>query len=151
MPLPSSLLPRLIEPAIRNALADTPVVCVVGPRQSGKTTLVQNMKTQHAFYSLEQDTHYQFASSDPDGFISALPDYVCLDEVQRVPALFHAIKVSVDQDRRPGRFLLTGSANPLLVPKASESLAGRMEVVQLQPLTEAEKGTQARPLPVRLP
>ncbi len=139
MPLPSSLLPRLIEPAIRNALADTPVVCVVGPRQSGKTTLVQNMKTPHAFYSLEQDTHYQFASSDPDGFISALPDYVCLDEVQRVPALFHAIKVSVDQDRRPGRFLLTGSANPLLVPKASESLAGRMEVVQLQPLTEAEK------------
>ena len=139
MPSPPSLFPRLIEPTIRTALADTPVVCVTGPRQSGKTTLVRNMETNRAFYSLEQDIHYRFASSDPDGFIASLPDYVCLDEVQRVPALFHALKISVDQDRRPGRFLLTGSANPLLVPKASESLAGRMEVVQLQPLTEAEK------------
>ena len=133
------LLPRLIEPAIRTALADTPVVCVVGPRQSGKTTLVRNMEASRAFYSLEQDTHYRFASSDPDGFVASLPDYACLDEVQRVPALFHALKTSVDEDRRPGRFLLTGSANPLLIPKASESLAGRMEIVQLQPLTEAEK------------
>ncbi|MCY4611392.1 MAG: ATP-binding protein [Gammaproteobacteria bacterium] len=139
MPSPPSLFPRLIEPTIRTALADTPVVCVTGPRQSGKTTLVRNMEANRAFYSLEQDTHYRFASSDPDGFIASLPDYVCLDEVQRVPALFHALKISVDQDRRPGRFLLTGSANPLLVPNASESLAGRMEVVQLQPLTEAEK------------
>lgn len=134
-----SLFPRLIEPTIRTALADTPVVCVVGPRQSGKTTLVQNMETNRAFYSLEQDMHYKFADSDPDGFVASLPDYVCLDEVQRVPALFHALKISIDQDRRPGRFLLTGSANPLLVPKASESLAGRMEIVQLHPLTEAEK------------
>lgn len=139
MPPPPFLFPRLIEPAIRTALADTPVVCVTGPRQSGKTTLVRNMEANRAFYSLEQDIHYKFASSDPDGFIASLPNYVCLDEIQRVPALFHALKISVDQDRRPGRFLLTGSANPLLVPKASESLAGRMEVVQLQPLTEAEK------------
>lgn len=133
------LFPRLVEPAIRTALADTPVVCVVGPRQSGKTTLVRNMEANRAFYSLEQDMHYKFASSDPDGFVASLPDYACLDEVQRVPALFHALKISVDQDRRSGRFLLTGSANPLLVPKASESLAGRVEIVQLQPLTEAEK------------
>lgn len=134
-----ALLPRLIEPTIRTALADTPVVCVVGPRQSGKTTLVRNMEENRAFYSLEQDMHYKFASSDPDGFVASLPDYACLDEVQRVPALFRALKISVDQDRRPGRFLLTGSANPLLVLNASESLAGRMEIVQLQPLTEAEK------------
>lgn len=139
MPSLPFLFPRLIEPTVRTALADTPVVCVTGPRQSGKTTLVRDMEKNRAFYSLEQDVHYRFASSDPDGFIASLPDYVCLDEVQRVPALFHALKISVDQDRRPGRFLLTGSANPLLVPKASESLAGRMEVVQLQPLTEAEK------------
>lgn len=134
--------PRLIAPVVLEALADMPVVCVAGPRQSGKTTLVRELDPERAYFSLDDEKHYRSATSDMEGFMEALPDPVTLDEVQRVPALFSAIKLSVDRDRRPGRFLLTGSANPLLVPQVSESLAGRMEIVQLQPLTEAEKEYQ---------
>ena len=134
-----SLLPRLLAPVIREALTDTPVVCVVGPRQSGKTTLVQHLAPERAFFSLDENNYYQTAVFDPPGFVAALPDAATVDEVQRVPALLPAIKCAVDRDRRPGRFLLTGSANLLLVPTVTESLAGRMEIVQLQPLTEAEK------------
>lgn len=134
-----SLLPRLLAPVIREALTDTPVVCVVGPRQSGKTTLVQHLAPERAFFSLDENNYYQTAVLDPSGFVSALPDAATVDEVQRVSALLPAIKRAVDRDRRPGRFLLTGSANLLLVPTITESLAGRMEIVQLQPLTEVEK------------
>ena len=116
-----------------------PVVCVVGPRQGGKTTLVRELDPERAYFSLDDEKHYKSATSDMEGFMETLPDPVTLDEVQRVPKLFSAIKLNVDRDRRPGRFLLTGSANPLLVPQVSESLAGRMEIAQLQPLTEAEK------------
>lgn len=134
-----SLLPRFLAPVVREALTDTPVVCVVGPRQSGKTTLVQHLAPDRAFFSLDENNYYQTAALDPSGFVAALPDAVTVDEVQRVPALLPAIKRAVDRSRRPGRFLLTGSANLLLVPTVTESLAGRMEIVQLQPLTEAEK------------
>ena len=134
-----SLLPRFLAPVVREALTDTPVVCVVGPRQSGKTTLVQHLAPDRAFFSLDENNYYQTAALDPSGFVAALPDAVTVDEIQRVPALLPAIKRAVDQSRRPGRFLLTGSANLLLLPTVTESLAGRMEIVQLQPLTEAEK------------
>ena len=137
-----SLLPRLLAPVIREALTDTPVVCVVGPRQSGKTTLVQHLAPERAFFSLDENNYCQTAVFDPPGFVAALPDAATVDEVQRVPTLLPAIKHAVDRDRRPGRFLLTGSANLLLVPTVTESLAGRMEIVQLQPLTEAEKERQ---------
>lgn len=133
------LLPRFLAPVVREALTDTPVVCVVGPRQSGKTTLVQHLAPDRAFFSLDENNYYQTASLDPSGFVAALPDAVTVDEVQRVPSLLPAIKRAVDRSRRPGRFLLTGSANLLLLPTVTESLAGRMEIVQLQPLTEAEK------------
>ncbi len=78
------------------------------------------------------------ATSDPAGFIADLPERVILDEVQRVPALFTSMKASVDRDRRPGRFLLTGSANVLLIPKLADSLAGRMELLRLHPLAQCE-------------
>ena len=133
------LLPRFLAPVVREALTDTPVVCVVGPRQSGKTTLVQHLAPDRAFFSLDENNYCQTASLDPSGFVAALPDAVTVDEVQRVPSLLPAIKRAVDRSRRPGRFLLTGSANLLLLPTVTESLAGRMEIVQLQPLTEAEK------------
>ncbi len=126
-------------PVIRETLADTPVVCVLGPRQTGKTTLVQQLEPHRAYISLDENNYHRTAVEDPEGFIASLPDAITLDQVQRVPALLPAIKRVVDQDRRPGRFLLTGSANLLFVPKVTESLAGRMEIAQLQPLTEAEK------------
>ncbi len=134
-----SLFPRSLEPVIREALADTPVVCVLGPRQSGKTTLVRQLAPERAYVSLDEHNYHQTALTDPAGFVASLPETVTLDEVQRAPALLPAIKHAVDQDRRPGRFVLTGSANLLLVPTVTESLAGRMEIAQLHPLTESEK------------
>ena len=82
------------------------------------------------------------ASSDAQGFLAGLGDRVVIDEVQKAPDLFPAIKMSVDKDRRPGRYLLTGSANVLLLPQISESLAGRMEIITLWPLSQGELRTQ---------
>ena len=135
----SELFPRSLTPAIREALADTPVVCIAGARQSGKTTLARQLEPARPLYTLDDAGYYRTAQLDPDGFVAGLPEFVTIDEIQRAPDLLRAIKISVDRNRRYGRFLLTGSANILLVPTVSESLAGRMEIVVLHPLTEAEK------------
>lgn len=135
----SPLFPRSLTAAVQTALADTPVVCIAGARQSGKTTLVRGLEPSRPFYTLDEGRYHHTAQLDPDGFIAGLPEFVTIDEVQRVPDLLRAIKLSVDRNRRYGRFLLTGSANILTVPTVSESLAGRMEIVVLHPLTEAEK------------
>jgi uncharacterized protein len=132
---------RRLTPLVLEALADTPVVFVQGPRQSGKTTLVQGLreKGHHAdYFTMDDAVVLAAAESDPDSFIAGLPDRVILDEVQRSPSLFLAIKRSVDKKRSPGRFLLTGSANALFLPKVSESLAGRMEVLKLWPFSQGE-------------
>lgn len=131
--------PRSLAGSLREAMLDTPVVCLLGPRQCGKTTLAMSLEENRGYVSLDEDGYYRTAAEDPDGFVARLSARVTLDEVQRVPALLTAIKRSVDRDRRPGRFLLTGSANLLLLPGVSESLAGRMEIIPLQPLTESEK------------
>ena len=137
------LYPRVLRAALETALADTPVVCVLGPRQCGKSTLAQTFMPQYAAVTLDDSALLATARSDPDGFVGALPHAVIIDEVQRAPELLRAIKAAVDRDRRPGRFLLTGSANLLLLPQISDSLAGRAEVLQLHPLTEAEKERHA--------
>lgn len=132
---------RHITPQVLAALADTPVVFVQGPRQSGKTTLVQSLRDHgHAaeYRTLDDAAVLAAARSDPDGFVDSLPGRVILDEVQRAPDLFRAIKRSVDARRKPGQFLLTGSANALVLPKVSESLAGRMEVLTLAPFSQGE-------------
>ena len=100
---------------------------------------MQQLAPGRIFVSLDEHNFYQTAGADPDGFVASLPEAATLDEVQRVPALLSAIKRVVDQDLRPARFLLTGSANLLLLPAVSEFLAGRMEMAQLHPLTESEK------------
>lgn len=132
-------LPRPIRDRIVESLADTPVVCLLGPRQVGKTTLAQRIDPERTYLNLDEPTLREAALLDPLGFIESLPERVTLDEVQRAPELLLAIKSVVDRDRQPGRFLLTGSANLLLLPKAQDSLAGRMEVIYLYPLTEQEK------------
>ena len=132
---------RNITPLVQAALHDTPVVFLQGPRQAGKTTLVQSLKEDgHSatYYTFDDAAVLAAAQSDANGFISSLPSKVILDEVQRVPDLFRAIKRSVDAQRQPGRFLLTGSANALVLPKVSESLAGRMEVLSLSPFSQGE-------------
>jgi len=123
------LYPRFSAPLVATALKDTPVVMVTGPRQCGKTTLVRDLVGgKREFITMDDDTVLAAARSDPTGLVRAL-DRTTIDEVQRVPDLLRAIKKSVDEDRRAGRFLLTGSANILTLPQVSESLAGRMEIV----------------------
>jgi uncharacterized protein len=136
---PSNWLARPMGRKISEALADTPVVCLLGPRQCGKSTLARRVEPDRAYVTLDDTQVLQVAREDPAGFVAALPEKVTLDEVQRAPGLFPAIKRAVDEQRTPGRFLLTGSANLRLMPQVKESLAGRMEVVRLQPLSEAEK------------
>jgi predicted AAA+ superfamily ATPase len=133
------LYPRYANDRITIALADTPVVMVNGPRQCGKTTLVRGLENggRRRYITLDDETVLASARADPAGFIREL-DVATIDEVQRAPDLLRAIKRSVDDDRRPGRFLLTGSANILAMPTIAESLAGRMEVVTLLPLSQAE-------------
>lgn len=131
--------PRHLSRVLIEAMADTPVVCLLGPRQSGKTTLARSLDPDRGYISLDERNYNNLALDDPAGFIRGLPDRVTLDEVQRAPGLLTEIKRVVDEDRRAGRFLLTGSANLLFLPQGAESLAGRMEIVHLHPLTEAEK------------
>lgn len=138
------LYPRAATSRVTTALGDTPVVMINGPRQCGKTTLVRSLSTTgRPYLTLDDDTTLAAARTDPAGFVRDL-DTVTIDEVQRAPDLLRAIKRSVDDDRRPGRFLLTGSANVLTLPRVAESLAGRMEVVTLLPLAQAEvQGTSS--------
>jgi predicted AAA+ superfamily ATPase len=131
------LITRFIRPRLIEALADTPVVLVHGPRQCGKSTLAQTVKG-YAYITFDDAVQLAAAKADPVGFVADLPDKVILDEVQRVPELFASLKAVVDRDRRPGRFILTGSANVLLAPKLSDSLAGRMELLRLYPLAQCE-------------
>ncbi len=130
---------RIAEPQIRTALRDTRVVAISGPRQSGKTTLARRFAKQgRKFVTLDNQPTLAAAKSDPVAFIRGL-DRAVIDEVQRAPDLLLAIKQSVDEDRRPGRFLLTGSANLLTVKTIHESLAGRVEIVPLYPLGRSEQ------------
>ena len=132
------MYPRFIEPRIRNALADTRVVLLSGPRQSGKTTLGRKLANDGmAYMTLDNATVLDAARGDPVGFVRGL-DRAVIDEVQRAPGLMLALKESVDADRRPGRFLLTGSADLMALPRVADSLAGRMEVMRLFPLAQCE-------------
>lgn len=131
---------RFIESRLVVALEDSPVVLIHGPRQSGKTTLAQKVGGDlgYAYYSFDDAVVLGAAKEDPRGFVAGLPDRVILDEIQRVPDLFATIKNEIDRNRVSGRFLLTGSANILLVPRLADSLAGRMEVIRLHPLSQCE-------------
>ena len=135
------MLERNITNALLSGLSDTPVVLLQGPRQSGKSTLVSwlaEKKRRATYFTMDDAGVLASATRDPDAFIRANTEPVVIDEVQLVPDLFRAIKLEVDRRRAPGRFLLTGSANVLLVPKVSESLAGRMEILTLWPFSVGE-------------
>ena len=135
-----ALYPRFAEPRLTEALVDSPIVLIHGPRQCGKTTLAQIIggRKGYAYVSFDDAVLCTAAQADPVGFAGDLPERVILDEVQRVPALFSALKVAVDRKRSAGRYILTGSANVLLVPKLADSLAGRMEIIRLHPLAQCE-------------
>lgn len=138
-PATPAYIPRLLMPQLLEALLDTPVVCLLGPRQCGKSTLARHCDPERHYVNLDERSYLDLARRDPEGFIDNLPERVTIDEIQRVPELTLAIKRSVDATRNPGRFLLAGSANLLQLPRLADSLAGRMECLYLQPLVEAEK------------
>lgn len=132
---------RSLSPLLLDALADSPVVLLNGARQTGKTTLVQALTPERrpaTYITLDDAGFLAAARSDAAGFLAGLAGPVIIDEVQHAPELFPAIKLLVDRERTPGRFLLTGSANVLLLPQLAESLAGRMEILTLWPLAQAE-------------
>ena len=105
----------------------------------GKSTLCHQVASDRHYLTFDDHAILTAAQQDPTGFIQSLPEQVTLDEIQRVPELILAIKAEVDRNRQPGRFLLTGSANLLLLPRVKESLAGRVEILHLHPLAELEK------------
>jgi len=140
VPRTAKLIPRYLAPRIREALRDTPAVLIHGPRQSGKTTLARTVGEPrgYRFVSFDDEAVSSAARNDPVGFVSSLPAKCILDEVQRVPEIFTSLKAAIDQRRSPGRFILTGSANVLFVPRLADSLAGRMGILRLHALAQCE-------------
>lgn len=131
---------RLIEKRLQSALAGTRVVLLNGARQTGKSTLVQQLVAQRGgqYVTLDDPATVGLARSDPSALVRGAGDFMVIDEVQHAPELLPAIKRVVDADGRPGRFLLTSSADGFLLPRWAESLAGRMEILPLHPLSQGE-------------
>src|SRR6476661_410316 len=132
------MIRRALEPVLKKLARQYPVVTLTGPRQSGKTTLVQAVFPRHQYASLEEPDVREYALEDPRGFLGQFAAGVVLDEVQRVPALFSYIQTIVDREDRPGRFILSGSQNFLLLRSISQSLAGRSAILHLLPFSLRE-------------
>lgn len=135
---------RHIEPLLLQRARTRPVVVVTGARQAGKTSLMRRLFPDHAFVTLDLPSEADQAETDPGSFLARHPPPVLIDEVQYAPGLFRHLKTVVDRDRRPGAFLLTGSQPMTLMRSVSDSLAGRADIVELEPLSFAE-AKAARP------
>jgi predicted AAA+ superfamily ATPase len=140
------MIKRHAEARVLDALRDTRIVALVGPRQSGKTTLARKIATDRGmnFITLDDEQFRQFAIDDPAGFMRGL-DQAVIDEVQRAPGLILALKKTVDEDPRTGRFLITGSVDLFKGTISPDSLAGRVETIDLLPLSQAEIENRAPP------
>ncbi len=139
------LLPRTLSGLLETAVKGFPAVLVTGPRQSGKTTLLRTrFEATHAYVSLEAPHIRERALADPVGFLADHPAPVILDEIQNAPALLSYLQVAIDEDRRPGRWLLSGSQSFPLVQGTSQSLAGRVAILTLLPLSWGEISRRAR-------
>ena len=137
-----SFIHRHLGPRLKRAAGDYPVVTVTGPRQSGKTTLARAVLPKHAYVSLEMPEQRDFARTDPRGFLGQFDGPVIIDEAQRVADLFSYVQVIVDEVRRAGQFILTGSQNFLLLKQVSQSLAGRCAILHLLPFSRPELAGQ---------
>lgn len=136
-----ALIPRRAAELVEASLRESRVVHIVGARQAGKSTLARMVSGSRDEYTLDSTQVRATAAQDPGGFVDGLAGRpVLIDEVQRVPDLLLEIKRVVDRDPRPGQFLLTGSARPLALHTAMDSLAGRVERIELWPCTQGELG-----------
>jgi len=132
-------LPRCLLRALTDRLAVMPAVVVTGARQTGKSTLVRELLGEdRAWITLDDFDTLHVLRQNPDALLSH-PAPLTIDEVQRAPDMFASIKKVIDRDRQPGRFLLTGSANLLMMDRVSESLAGRAVYLNLRPMTRGEQ------------
>ena len=131
-------IPRNAESRLQHFAGGYPVVAITGPRQSGKSTLVRHVFPEHRYVSLEDLDHREFAETDPRGFLNQFSDGAILDEVQHCPALFSYLQTRVDERQRPGEFILTGSQQFGLLGGITQSLAGRVALVTLLPMTYDE-------------
>jgi len=131
---------RQLTPLLIETIGDSPVTLIHGPRQCGKTTLSRNIgKTLgYSYYTFDIAETRLAAQNDPKLFLQRCSDRTILDEFQRVPQLCSDLKIAVDRNRKAGRFLLTGSANLLLMPELANSLVGRMETLRLHPFSQQE-------------
>jgi predicted AAA+ superfamily ATPase len=135
------MIQRKMKSKLLEALTDSPVVLIHGARQTGKSTLVKHIAENDypaRYLTFDDSGILSAAQNNPHDFISGYSENLVIDEVQRVPEIFLAIKSFVDKNRKAGKFILTGSANVLLLPKVSESLAGRIEILNLFPLSQSE-------------
>lgn len=134
---------RIYESLIHEYLNDFSAVVILGPRQCGKTTLLQTLPSDWRHFDLERERDYELIAHDPDLFFELNPRHVALDESQLLPSLFPALRVAIDAKRdEPGRFVITGSSSPELVQSVSESLAGRVAIIEMAPLSFAETRQQ---------
>ncbi|HEY7214330.1 MAG TPA: AAA family ATPase, partial [Thermoanaerobaculia bacterium] len=139
------LVPRTLSGLFDKAVKGFPAALVTGPRQSGKTTLLRSrFDVTHRYVSLEAPHVRERALADPVGFLADHPPPVILDEIQHAPALLSYLQVAIDEDRRPGRWLLSGSQSFPLLEGTSESLAGRVVILTLLPLSWSEIRNRAR-------
>ena len=138
------MVPRMAAGVVEERLGGYPVVVVSGPRQSGKTTLARMVRPDFPYYSLEDPDTRAFASEDPRRFLGQAAEGVILDEVQRAPDLFSYLQGIVDEDRRAGRFLLTGSSQFEMIESITQSLAGRSSMLTLLPFSMRELQAEGR-------
>lgn len=140
------MIPRHIKPLVVEALRHFPVAAILGARQVGKSTLAQDLPARSwraRYLTLDEFALLEAAQRDPDGFVDGLAPPVILDEVQRAPEVLRSVKRVVDRERRPGLFLLTGSANLMTLKSVSESLAGRVALFELHPFSFSELARRA--------
>jgi len=132
------MIKRKLHNNLLNLASKFPIISIIGPRQSGKTTLVKYTFPEKSYVSLEEPDNREFAQTDPRGFLAAYPEGAILDEIQRTPELFSYIQTIVDHKNQPGIFILTGSNNYLLQETISQTLAGRVAITTLLPLSLEE-------------
>ena len=139
------MIPRRASATLQRLATGFPVLAITGPRQSGKTTLARALFSDKPYVSLENPEEREFADTDPKRFLARFTEGAVLDEVQRCPALLSWVQLEVDERRRMGDFVLTGSAQFDLLAGITQSLAGRVGRLELLPLSGAELGPGGLP------